>query len=131
MIVYGGSSAPHVGWKRHCLPCLARIGEDRFVSLAAQAGPGGTLVTRPLIATGAPLCLSADAGGGIIKVEVLGEAGFEMSNSVPIRSDGIRHVAGWTNADFASLKGKAVRLKIEITGAKLFSLSGLALPPAP
>lgn len=125
-ILYGGSDISHLGWKRHCLPCVAQVREDRLVGLQAEAQ--GECLTQPLLATGEPLKISADAAGGSIRVAVLDEPGFEESEA--ITSDVTRGEVRWPKADFTKLKGKQVRLRFTLQHATLHTLSGLAHDPA-
>ena len=49
LIFYGGSTAVHKGWKRHCLPCLARLRPDGFACYEPQdAEQKAIVVTRPM-----------------------------------------------------------------------------------
>lgn len=131
LIYYGGSDVPHVGWKRHCLPCLARLRLDGFAAYEpSEAGRAGTLVTQPMLAAGEPLRISADAAGGSIRVAVLDEAGFELANCEPATANVTDKPLRWRGgADAARLKGQVVRLAFEIQAARLYAFSGLALLP--
>ena len=47
-IYYGGSTAVHRGWKRHCLPCLARLRVDGFAGYEPrEPGQTATILTPP------------------------------------------------------------------------------------
>lgn len=129
LIYYGGDHNPHRGWKRHCLPCLARLRIDGFAGYEpVQAGGHGTIVTQPMVCAGGPLCISADARGGSIRVGVLDADGFALDDCRPIASDVTDGVVQWTSGkDFAALEGKTVQLKFEINAAKLYAVSGLRL----
>ena len=132
LIVYGGSDAVHKGWKRHCLPALARLRLDGFAGYEpAQAGSSATIVTQPLRATGEPLRVSADAQGGSLRVAVLDAGDFGAAPSIPMARDATDAAVEWTGRDFSALKGKMVRLKFELRGAKLYAFSGLELPATP
>ena len=129
MIYYGGSDFPHRGWKRHCLPCLARLRMDGFAGYEpTQPGGRGTLVTQPMLATGQPLSLTADAQGGSIRVAVLDTDGYALDDCDPIAADVTDGPVKWKgDKTLAALKGKTVRLKFEIQRAKLYAISGLRL----
>ena len=87
LIFYGGSTAKHIGTKRHCLPCLARLRLDGFAALrASEPGAKGFVVTQPMRCTGEPLRLSADAKGGAIRVAVLDQPGFELDALRPCQA---------------------------------------------
>lgn len=122
-ILYGGSAAAHIGWKRHCLPCVARVREDGFAPLRAEAR--GECVTKPMLATGEPLRISADAAGGSIRVSVVDAP--ELA-SEPITRNLANAEVRWRGGDFASLKGRRVQLKFELERASLCAFSGLELP---
>jgi hypothetical protein len=130
-ILYGGSLVKHIGTKRHCLPCLARLRMDGFAAYEpTTAGQAGTVVTQPLRCTGEPLRVSADAKGGELRVAVLDEKGFELDHCRPLRSNVTDQEVRWTGgAKFSALKGKPVRLQFQLFSAKLYAFSGLELQP--
>lgn len=129
LIYYGGSDVPHRGWKRHCLPCLARLRMDGFAGYEPErAGQVATVTTQPLRATGEPLRVSADAQDGSVRVWVLDQPGFSAQSSAPISGNVTDAAVSWTDADFAKLKGQLIRLKFELRGAKLYAFSGVAIP---
>lgn len=127
LLFYGGSTVVHRGWKRHCLPCLARLRIDGFAAYEpAQAERPGTLVTQPMVASGEPLRVTADAAGGALRVEVLDAPGYTLADCQPLTADATDAAVQWkAGKDFSALKGKSVRLKIELTRAKLYAVSGL------
>ena len=128
LIFYGGSQIAHRGWKRHCLPCLARLRIDGFAGYEpTQPGGRGTIVTQPMLATGEPLRISADAQGGSLRASVLDADGYDLEACEPIVADVTDGVVQWKgHKGLESLKGKTVRLKFELRGAKLYALSGTA-----
>lgn len=122
MIFYGGSLAVHRGWKRHCLPCLARLRADGFAGYRPEEGrTTGLLVTRPMKLSGAPLLLSADAAGGQIRVSVLDAEGFDADHCRPIVADVTDAPVEWPGRDWSSLAGRTVRLQLEIRNATLYA----------
>lgn len=103
---------------------------DGFVA-AEPAGDGrgvATLVTRPLTFAGDHLELNVDASGGVAKVELQDSAGqalpgFALSDCVAIREDGTALTVLWkSGAAAASFAGRPVRVKIELTNARLYAL---------
>lgn len=127
LIFYGGDFFPHQGWKRHCLPCLARVRVDGFAGYEPQATGGeATLITQPLHVTG-PIQVSADVRGSL-RVSVLEDARF---TDAVITGDVTNGEVKWPGADVAALKGKMVRLKFTLRDAKLYAFRGLELVPAP
>jgi glyoxylase-like metal-dependent hydrolase (beta-lactamase superfamily II) len=124
MLFYGGSLAVHRGWKRHCLPCLARLRADGFAGYRPEAGRNtGLLVTRPLKLSGAPLLVSADAGGGQIRVSVVDAGGAGDQRCGLITGNVTDAPVQWQGADWASLAGRTVRLQFEIRDATLYAFS--------
>jgi hypothetical protein len=124
MLFYGGSLAVHRGWKRHCLPCLARLRADGFAGYRPEAGRNtGLLVTRPVKLSGAPLLVSADAGGGQIRVSVLDAGGAGDQRCGLITGNVTDAPVQWQGADWASLAGRTVRLQFEIRDATLYAFS--------
>jgi len=131
MIFYGGSTAVHRGWKRHCLPCLARLRVDGFAGYApTEPGRAGSVVTAPMVATEEPLTISADAAGGAIRVEVLDAPGYGLADCEPITGDVTDGTVVWKGGkSLASLSGRTVRLKFDLAGATLYAFRGLKRPP--
>lgn len=131
-ILYGGSRVFHVGTKRHCLPCWARLRQDGFAGhVPADPLRKGMMVTVPMLATGEPLRVSADAAGGALRVSVLDEEGFGFGHCRPITADVTDAEVKWRGGKrFAILKGRTVRLQFEMDAAKLYAFSGLELPGA-
>ena len=127
LIFYGGDFFPHQGWKRHCLPALARVRADGFAGYEPST-PGGeaTVITQPLLVTG-PLQVSADVRGSLT-VSVLDEPGFTGAVVGGDMTDG---EIKWPSRDSATLRGKMVRLKFTLRDAKLYAFRGLELVPAP
>jgi len=131
LIYYGGSTAVHTGWKRHCLPCLARLRLDGFAGYTPDATGGrGTLITAPLVCSGQPLRITADARGGAIRVAVIDADGYGLDDCPALCGDFTDAGVSWNNGrDLAALAGKTVRLKFEIDRATLYAFGGLRLPP--
>ena len=127
LIYYGGSSTPHVGWKRHCLPCLARLRVDGFAGYEPiQSGGRGTLLTQPMRVTAESLRVTADAQGGSLRVAVVDADGYPLDDCQPITTDATESPIVWKGGkDLAALKGKAIRLKFSLDRAKLYALSGV------
>jgi len=130
MIFYGGSTHLHIGRKRHCLPCLAWLRPDGFAAYEpAEAGRTGTVTTQPMLCSGEPLRVSADARGGAIRVAVLDEEGFELERCQPVTENATDLEVQWKGGkSLSSLQGKTVRLRFELDAARLYAFSGLELP---
>jgi hypothetical protein len=107
---------------------------DGFVSLASGGGKG-TALTRPLVFAGNRLRLNAISGGAI-RVGVLDQAGkpvegLALEDCEPIRGDKLEHEVRWKGGPaLGRLEGKTVRLKFELTDARLFAMQFGAASPA-
>ena len=100
---------------------------DGFVSVHG-GWKGGTLDTRPIIHDGDQLHLNFSTGAaGSIRVEIQDVAGepvdgFRLDDCVQIFGDSVDRVVQWkSNADLGRLKGKPVRLRIELRDADLYA----------
>ncbi|MDP6447701.1 MAG: hypothetical protein QF805_28140, partial [Pirellulaceae bacterium] len=112
----------------HSAMCLAVLRRDGFVSLRAGE-KAGQLTTKPFGVTGDELMLNVDMHeGGNTKVEVLDEdsnpiRGFDLSSSVPLRGQSVEQTVTWRgDATWGQLKGRKVRLRIQLRNADLYSL---------
>lgn len=129
LVFYGGSAVVHRGWKRHCLPCLAYLRPDGFAAYEPTApDAAGTLVTNPLRCAGQPLQISADAQGGSVRVAVLDDQGHQIAASQSVESDVTDAEVRWADGvSFESLRGRTVRLRLELCRAKLYAVRGVEL----
>jgi hypothetical protein len=101
---------------------------DGFVSADFAYG-GGTLLTRPFTFRGERLVLnvstSAAGEGRVALVDEAGAdiAGFGARDCRIINGDFLDKTVQWTggNSDVSHLAGKAIRLRFELRGAKLYS----------
>ena len=99
---------------------------DGFVS-ADFAGAGGELTTPPIKFAGTRLHLNIDAKAGSGRVEILDSAGnplpgFELAACKNITSDSVRQLVAWKKGgDLSALKGKEIRLRFQMSGAKLYA----------
>ncbi|HEX7380280.1 MAG TPA: hypothetical protein VF278_24405 [Pirellulales bacterium] len=127
LLYYGGSVTKHAGWKRSCLPCLARLRVDGFACYEpAEAGKEGFVVTQPLRATKGELRVNANAAGGAVRVAVLDTEGYSLDDCEPITGDVLDGVVRWRGGkSLAQLAGQTVRLRFELRAAKLYSFSGV------
>ena len=124
MSIYYGQ---HDGQKTaHLLRCTLRI--DGFASLNASFA-GGEMVTKPLVFTGHQLAInySTSAAGGL-RIEIQ-EAngrpipGYALADCPEIIGDQIERVVAWTGgSDLSKLAGRAVRLRVTMKDADLYSL---------
>jgi len=134
-IYYGGIREVHRGWKRDCHLCLARLRLDGFAGYKTAADPEpGTVLTRPLLAAGEPLRVTADIpGGGELRAEIVGAEGCSAEECEPLRANATEAVIRWKSGkSLADFKGKTVRIRFTLHAATLYALSGLQqLAPKP
>ncbi len=114
-------SRPHVG-----AIGLGTLRLDGFFSLDAASTPG-TLTTKPLRLMHDLLRVNANADGGEMRVAIVDEQGtviepFTFENCRPVTTDSVRHHITWSGADnLSSLADRTVRLRIQLTNAKLYA----------
>lgn len=102
---------------------------DGFVAVlpADPAKGAGVLVTKPFTFTGDRLELNLDASGGTIRVELQDAdgrplPGFALADSEPLRENDTAAVVRWqSHPVLATLAGRPVRLKLELTSARVFA----------
>lgn len=129
LIYYGGDDYPHTGWKRHCLPCVARLPVDRFAGYAAESEPGpGRLLSRPLVLTEEPIRMSTDvAEGGFLRVTALNDEDAPVAEAdVPVGSASEAEL-NWKGEGLAAKAGDRLRFRVELSRATLWALSGADL----
>ncbi len=99
---------------------------DGFVS-ADFAGAGGELTTPLLRFSGARLHLNIDAKAGSGRVEILDAAGiplpgFDLAACKNMKSDSTRQLVAWKKgSDLSALQGKEIRLRFQMSEAKLYA----------
>lgn len=107
-------------WRRH-----------GFASLDASPA-GGWVETKPLRFATDGLILNADAARGEVRVALLeadgaAVAGRTLADCVPLRADATRWAVRWSEGG-AVPTDRPVRLRIELTSARLFSIASAAAP---
>ncbi|MBI5688907.1 MAG: hypothetical protein HZC55_02330 [Verrucomicrobia bacterium] len=96
-----------------------------FASLDASPA-GGRIETRPLLVPSGTLLVNADASRGRLRVALL-EAdgrpipGCGLEDSVPLTTDATRAAVRWRGGTLP--KDRAVRVVVEMSGTRLFSLA--------
>lgn len=128
LLFYGGDDFPHTGWKRHCLPCLARLPLDHFAGYEpADPDKIATVTTRPLRLAGEELRITAAAEGGRIVARALDASGAVVDESEPVA--GALHDAAlrWKRGGAAVRAGAELRFRFELEKAVLFALDGVEL----
>jgi hypothetical protein len=102
---------------------------DGFVAVqpADAARGAGTLVTKPFTFAGDRLELNLDASGGTVRVELQGAdgrplPGCALADCEPLRANDTAAVVRWKSPQaLAQLAGQPVRLRLELTSARLFA----------
>ncbi|MCA9132880.1 MAG: hypothetical protein KDA45_06985, partial [Planctomycetales bacterium] len=101
---------------------------DGFVSIHAQAGEGGELLTKPFTFGGSQLQLNfATSAAGGLRVELQnpdGAAieGFELESCHELFGDTVKRVVGWNNgSDVSRLRGRPIRVRFQLQDADLYS----------
>ena len=129
LIFYGGDHIPHLGWKRSCIPCLARLPLDHFAGYeqADKAQPAN-LFTVQFAVTDEPLRITADAKGGQLSIAALDELGVTMDDTLDIKDNVINQEVQWRHGGLKGRKGLRMHLQFELAGgAKLYAFSGLEM----
>ncbi len=123
-LYYGASNGPHTNWRDGFL-ALATLRPDGFAGYETIAvGKAGFVTTAPVICTGKRLAVSADAAGGRVRVAVLDDEHLGFDECRPITTDMSGGSVKWTgDADLKKYEGRKIRLRFELTNAKLYAFS--------
>ena len=129
LLFYGGDHVPHLGWKRSCLPCLARLPVDHFAGYEQiDKSQPASLFTAQFTVTEEPLRITADAAGGQLSIAALDELGVTVDDVIDIKDNVIAQEVKWRHQGLAKYKGTRMHLQFELSGgAKLYSFSGLEM----
>ena len=104
---------------------LAVLRRDGFASMDAD-DKGGTLTTRPVKFTGQHLFVNADAAGGELVAEVMGENGkvldgLSAAECIAVQTDKTKQAIVWKAGSLAAAVGKPVRFRFRLKNARLFA----------
>ncbi|HCL27852.1 MAG TPA: hypothetical protein DIC52_05405 [Candidatus Latescibacteria bacterium] len=104
---------------------LATLRLDGFASIAGSYDVGHVM-TRPFICHGNELALNAKADHGHLRVELLTETeqsveGYGIDDCVAVCEDGVDLRVGWGPEGNRRLPDQPVRLRFELTNARLYS----------
>lgn len=110
---------------------------DGFVSVHAPI-QGGEMVTRPLMFSGDQLVLNVStAAAGTVRVELQNAGGdplpgYGLADADPIFGDDLARAVSWRgSSDLSALGGQAVRLRIVLRDADVYSLQFRETPTFP
>ena len=123
-LYYGASNGTHHGWRDGFL-ALATLRPDGFAGYEpADPGTPAVVVTQPVACSGKTLRVTADARGGSLRVTVLNADGRRLATGKPITADATdAPVVFEGGADLAASRGKRIRLRFELTRAKLYAFA--------
>ena len=124
-LYYGASDGPHSGWRVGSF-CLATLRPDGFAGHEPiSADKPAIITTTPITDYFASLRITADVeAGGFVRAAVVDEQGAVLVDSEPIHSTATNGVITWKAGwDPNAARGKDIRLKFELRGAKLYSFS--------
>ena len=126
-LYYGGCDDKHFGWRNGYF-CLATLRPDGFAGYEQISEDASAFViTRPVLATGGALCLSANVQeDGFVRTRLLDESGEELAESKPVRQTVTDARVEWRSkggSRTAPTKGRTIRLEFELRNAKLYSFS--------
>jgi len=124
LIYYGGWDGPHNTSRRRSGIGLASLRKQGFVSLDAGESPG-VVTTEPFTPTNQPLVVNADAEGGTVRVELLGDdgkplPGYSAAECEPLTGDGVEQRIRWRNHDTPPADA-TVRLRFQLRNASLYA----------
>jgi len=123
-LYYGSSDGYHFGW-RNGFFCLATLRPDGFAGYEQhKKGSGQTAIikTRPIAVRAGSLSICADvATSGHVLITVLNSEGRPLADSEPITNTVTDVSIRWKNR-FELEEGNVIRLRFELSDAKLYSL---------
>ncbi len=131
-LYYAGWDGPHGIPERDGSIGLAKLRKEGFVSLHGPKG-GGVVCTRQIRWPGGDLIVNADAHTGEMKVRVSDEkrkpiAGFDYDDMPGFNGDSVAHEVKWNGKSLGELKGKIIRLELQLRDADLFTFRAANRP---
>ena len=125
---YGGKDYEHTEAARkkgHGSIGFGTLRHHGFYSLAS-GNHTGQLLTRPLLCEGATLSLNAGVRGSlrVALEDAFGHSikGFSSADCGPVSGDSLQHKVRWKdNESLSRLRGKSIRLRIEIDRGEIYS----------
>ena len=128
---YGGYSEGATGADDYSLTTgigLATLPRDRFVALCPQAQVGQVTLKAVDLTGYQGLTLNANAGQGIIHVELLDAEGrrlpgFTRAQALPITGDRLDHPVAWQGVTLNQCPVHQVMIRIYLENAELFAVT--------
>ena len=125
-LFYGGFDVTHGIGGGNAAVGLATLRKDGFVSLDADETEG-VITTKPFADAAGPLSVNYTAqGGGVLRVEVLDEAGgvisgYSREDCAPLTGDSIRQIVTWKERSELPKDTTPLRLRFVLSNAALYS----------
>lgn len=128
---YGGYSEGATGADDYNLTTgigLATLPRDRFVALCPQQEVGQVTLKPVDLTNYHSLTLNANAGQGVISVELLDEEGrrlpgFTRAQALPITGDQLDHPVAWQGVTLEQVPVNQVMVRIYLENAELFAVT--------
>ncbi len=123
-LYYGASNYLHTGWRDGFL-CLATLRPDGFAGYEQEAGDRpASVLTAPLTWSGAALRVSADLSPlGALEVAVLAAEGDRVLARGQVDGTVTDGPVRWRERPPEAIGNRAVRLRLTLDGARLYSFS--------
>lgn len=102
----------------------AWIRRDGFGCYYGHTTWPGHITTAPLVfSDGRELFVNVEptSAQGKLRVEVVGEPRFTADKCVPVTTDAMNAAVQWQGADISELRGKTIRLRFYLEGARLYA----------
>jgi hypothetical protein len=120
-IYYGGSNGRHFGW-RDGFFCLATLRPDGFAGYEpVDPARPAVVETRLMAWPGKAMRMTADSANGSVRVFLLDAGGKELAASEPISGNVTDHPVSLPQNALGACEGKSVRLRLEMSRAKVYS----------
>jgi len=133
-LYYGGSNGLHNNWREGSLN-LATLPIDRFAGYAPRDEQDKAILeTAPLLLQDDRMSVNAEVEpGGWIRAALRDESGsalpgYGVDNFQAISESGLACELRWRERDAAELHGQSLRIVFEFRKAKLYALTGTAVP---
>jgi hypothetical protein len=127
LFYYGGWNGDHKSQTRNAAIGVASVGKDRLVAWEDGGAEPGFLLTKPCVLEGTRLTLNAAVRGrmqaAIADLNGKPLPGFEYENCREVKGDSQRHVVAWSERSPGELRGKPVRVRLQMENTSFYSLA--------
>ena len=124
-LYYGGCDDMHFGWRNGYF-CLATLRPDGFAGYEpVDSDQPAVVKTTPVVCTGEHLRVSADVEkNGYVQIRLLDSSNKLLAEGEPLTKTVTDGPIQWKNGfSFGKLKGKEIKLRLELSESKLYSFS--------